>query len=372
MKTLFDTTTINGMTLNNRFVRSATYDAAASETGFVTPKMTNLMRRLADGGVGLILPGFAYVLKNGNGGPGMLGIYSDDHIARLRDMVDTVHNAGGIIAAQIVHCGVHSSKELIGEEPMGPSAIAPQEGKLAPFNGCRAMTKLDINSMIDAFAQAARRTQQAGFDAVQIHGAHGYLLSQFLSPFYNKRTDEYGGKVENRARIVLETYDAVRNTVGSNYPVLIKLNTTDFHAEGVIEANFLQVAMMLEKAGIDAIELSGGIGWNLYVLGDVDRTAFRSVKDEAYYRDIAQQLKQKIQIPVILTGGIKSYDLAQQIVDSKIADYIGLCRPLIREPDLVNRWKSGDTGPSECGSDNACVWALFQGKDLHCPHVAAE
>jgi 2,4-dienoyl-CoA reductase-like NADH-dependent reductase (Old Yellow Enzyme family) len=252
---------------------------------------------------------------------------------------------------------------------MGPSELAPFNGKIGPFDGCRSMVHHNIDTIVDAFTQAAKHAQEVGFDSVQLHGSHGSLLSQFLSGVYNKRTDDYGGSVENRARIVLEAYNAVRNSVGKDYPVTIKLNTTDYNEQGVTGDDFLKVATMLEKAGMDAIELSGGIGWNLYMYGDINRTFARTVKEEAYYRDVATQAKQRLTIPTILTGGVRSYEVAKQIVTEGIADYIGLCRPLIREPNLVNRWKFGDTSKSSCVSDNACMFAVMNSQVLHCVHL---
>jgi 2,4-dienoyl-CoA reductase-like NADH-dependent reductase (Old Yellow Enzyme family) len=372
MVDLFDTTSIKGMTLNNRFVRSGTQSFMCADDGVVTPKETDLMRNVAKGGVGLLVTGYAYVLKDGQAALRQLGIYSDAMLPGLTQMVSAVHEAGGKVAVQIVHGGAHSVKEATGVEPMGPSAIPPVEGKMGGFTGCRAMTQNDIDTAVEGFRQAAVRAKKAGFDAIQLHGAHGYLFSQFLSPFYNKRTDRYGGSVENRARIVIEAYEKVRKEVGDDYPVMIKMNATDFLDDaGISRDEAVQAASIYSEAGINAIELSGGTGWGLSVLGDLNRTAFRTVRDEGgYYRDIAKILKQKVRAPIILTGGLRSYDVAEQIVRDGIADYIGLCRPLIRESGLVNRWKSGNTSRSGCVSDNGCVFAALGGKDLECVQLA--
>ena len=244
---------------------------------------------------------------------------------------------------------------------------------MQPFPGCRAMTQYDISRVVEGFRQAAIRAKKAGFDGVQLHGAHGYLFSQYLSPFFNKRTDEYGGSVENRTRIVIEAYEQVRKEVGDDYPVMIKMNVTDFLDDaGISSDDAVQAASIYSEAGIDAIELSGGVAWGLYILGDINRLAFRTVQDEGYYRDISRVLKQKVKAPIILTGGLRSYDVAEQIVRDGIADYIGLCRPFIREPGLVNRWKSGDTSKSGCISDNGCLYGMFQGKAMECVHLAAK
>lgn len=367
MISLFDTTTINNMTLANRFVRSATYSGMADQDGAVTPKLINLMVKPARGGVGLIMSGYAFVLKSGQAYPGQLGSYDDSLIPGLRKMVDGVQQHGSKIAAQIVHCGAHSNADIIGETPMAPSVMETADGPI-----CRAMTQKDIDEVVDAFEAAAVRVKQAEFDGVQLHGAHGYLFSEFLSPFYNKRTDQYGGSAENRAKIVVDAYHKVRDVVGEDYPVMIKLNATDFLDGGVTTEDALTTASILDKAGIDAIELSGGTSWGWIVLGDVNRSSTRTVKEEAYYQSVAQHMKKTIKAPIILTGGIRSYEVSEQLVQNSVADYIGICRPLIREPDLVNRWKSGDTSKSECISDIGCIGAILKGQDLHCIHVKSQ
>lgn len=325
---------------------------------------------LVDGGVGLLISGHAYVHPDGQASPRQLGIYSDALVPGLTELVNSVHEHGGTIVAQLTHGGAHSNPELTGVEAMAPSTIPAQGGKRVRFPGCRAMTHTDIRRVIHAFQAAARRAYNAGFDGIQLHGAHGYLLSEFLSPFYNNRTDEYGGSVQNRARIVLDTYHAVRSEVGANYPILIKMNVTDLLENGLSDKDGLEIASLYAMTGFDAIELSGGTSWGTSVLGDPQRAICRNEPQEAYYRDVAQKLASQLDTPIILTGGIKSYTVAAQLIQDNIADYIGLCRPLIREPDLVNRWKSGDTGKSECVSDNACLFRA-EGKDLQCFHLAS-
>jgi len=185
MTKLFETTTINGMKLKNRFIRSATWEGIANPDGMVTPKLTKLQVKLAEGGIGLITTGFAYVSKEGQSVPFQLGIYDDKHILGLTDMTVAVHKAGGKIVCQLAHCGAFSNQQLTGEQPMGPSVLEGPDGPL-----CSEMTKKDIDKVITEFGNAAVRAKKAGFDGVQIHGAHGFLLSEFLSPLLNKRTDD--------------------------------------------------------------------------------------------------------------------------------------------------------------------------------------
>jgi len=366
MSELFEVTSIKSLKLANRFVRSATWTGMATKDGSVTPKLTDLIVSVAKGGVGLIVAGYAPVLKDGQTVPRQLGFYSDAFLPGLIRMVDAVHAAGGKIVAQIVHGGAHSDPRLTGVQPMAPSAIPAAEGQLAPFLGCREMTESDINTVVEGFRLAAVRAKKVGFDGIQLHAAHGYLFSQFLSPFYNKRTDRYGGDVANRARIVVDTYKQVRKEVGNYYPILIKMNVTDFLDDGISADEAFQAASIYAKMGIDSIELSGGSFWGFNVLGDIDRTPARMVKDEGYYRVIARRLKANLSVPIILTGGIRSYKTAEQFMRDGTADYIGMCRPLIREPDLIKRWKSGNTKGSQCMSDNGCMFTIVEAKDLQC------
>jgi len=365
MTKLYETTKINGMSLHNRFIRSATWEGLAHENGSVTPKLTDYQVKLAEGGVGLIITGFAYISKDGQPMPWQLGCYSDDQLPGLSEMTSAVHQAGGTIVIQLVHGGAFSNQQLTGVQPMGPSVLEGPEGPM-----CREMTKDDINDVIKAYSEAAVRSKKAGFDGIQIHAAHGFLLSEFLSPHYNKRTDDYGGKVKNRARIVMEVYHSVRNAVGADYPVMIKMNFEDLLDGGVTVDDMLKVAVMLEKEGIDAIELSSGTVYAI-LAGDPNNSFSKVQFSEAYGRDAAKQLKKLVSVPVMLVGGIRSYDVAEQLVADGVTDYVSLCRPLIREPGLVNRWKSGETGKSLCLSDNACLGPALEGKGLHCIHVTS-
>ena len=360
MSKLFETTTIGSLTLNNRFVRSATWEGMAAENGACTQKLIDLMVKLARGGVGLIITGHAYVSPEGQAGPAQLGIYRDDFVNDLKEMSGNVHAAGGRIVMQLAHAGCHANSELSGREPLGPSVMENEKG---PF--CREMSREEIQRTIAAFGQAALRAKTAGFDGVQVHAAHGYLLSQFLSPFYNKRSDNYGGSLENRTRVVVEVLREVRTKVGFDYPVLIKLNSEDFVDGGVTVDEMLQIARMLEKEGIDAVELSGGTMYSgKYVA--VRRGKLKTEEDEVYYQEAARRFKAQLKLPLILVGGIRSFAVAERLVNNGLADYISIARPLIREPDLVNRWKSGDTGRATCQSDNLCFKPAIQGEGIYC------
>lgn len=362
MAKLFEKSIINSMELANRFVRSATWEGMAGADGSCTRPLIDLTAQLAEGGVGLIITGHAYVSPEGQAGPWQIGVHSDGMLPGLTDMADAVHRAGGKIALQIAHAGCYGFASGTGLEAVGPSCGIPEKTP-----SCRELTQEEISGICAAFGRAAGRAKAAGFDAVQIHSAHGYLLSEFLSPFFNRRNDEYGGPVENRARIVLEVLKSVRGAVGDDYPVLIKLNSQDFIDGGLTADDMLAVAGLLEKGGVDAIEMSGG---TIYASGEFSaiRTGLLAKpEEEVYYRDTALRFKRDIAVPLMLVGGIRSLDVAEALVAEGVADYVSLCRPLIREPGLVNRWRSGDRRRAGCLSENACFGPLMKGEGLVCP-----
>jgi len=339
MRGLLEQSEINGMTLSNRFVRSATWDGLATEEGECTPRMVDLMARLAEGGVGLIITGHAFVHKKGKHQPWQLGIHKDELIPGLQAMTDAVHGEGGKIVVQLGYGGAYLSKLRV-----------------------RRMTAQDIREVVEAFGQAALRAKKAGFDGVQIFAAHGFLLSQLLCPRYNDRTDAYGGDIQNRARALMEVLESIRNAVGGEYPVLAKLNGRDFVEKGLTLEESVRVGRMLQEGGIDAIELSGGLLNNPNLM----REKIRTEEDEAYFREEATVFKEKIDVPLILVGGIRSYQVAQRLVEEGIAAYVSLCRPFICEPDLINRWKAGDLRRAACISCNNCIEEAKKGEGISC------
>jgi 2,4-dienoyl-CoA reductase-like NADH-dependent reductase (Old Yellow Enzyme family) len=224
------------------------------------------------------------------------------------------------------------------------------------------MTSEEIARLIEAYAQAARRVQEAGFDGVQIHGAHGYLVSQFLSPFVNRRTDEWGGDVEGRMRFLRAVCQAVREQVGPDYPVFIKLGMMDGIGEGLTLEEGLQVITALEEMGLDAVEISGGIGGG----GDLNtRKGIRSEEEEAYFRPLAQKARQVTELPIVLVGGFRSRGVMESVLAAGDADFISVCRPLICEADLPNRLRQGLQERSACLSANLC-WPERAGEGIAC------
>jgi len=360
MSALFEKTTVNSMTLKNRFVRSATWEGMATDEGGCTTQLIDLMTQLADGGVGLIISGHAYVSREGQAGPKQMGIYEDRLLPGLTQMASAVHARNGKIIAQLAHAGCQAATSLSGLPAMGPSI---RKGEKAPF--CREMTTIEIAEVIAAFAAGALRAQKAGFDGVQIHAAHGYLLSQFLSPFFNKRKDAYGGSIENRARIVLEVLGSIRQTTGKSFPVLIKVNSEDFVEDGFSRRDMLDVCKMLESAGVDAIELSGGTPFSGKYI-PVRTGKFDTADRQVFYRHAAQDYKANIKTPLILVGGIRSLEVAEQLIEASETDYIAISRPLIREPKLIQRWQSGDRTKAACQSDNLCFKPTRAGRGVYC------
>jgi 2,4-dienoyl-CoA reductase-like NADH-dependent reductase (Old Yellow Enzyme family) len=361
MAELFDDIVINGMAIKNRSVRSATWTGLAEPGGRCSERLVAFTERLARSEVGLIITGFAYVMPNGQALPRQLGIHDDSMVGNLKELTKGVHGAGGKIAMQIVHAGAQTVMREGKDQPVwGPSAIHNRFFRKTP----KAMTQGEIKKAVQAFARAAGRVKRAGFDAVELHGAHGYLIAQFLSPATNKRKDKYGGPVENRARFLFEVYRGVRMSVGKDFPVLIKLNTKDFVRGGWSEKDALFVAKELDKMGIDAIELSGGVP----AAGDMGpaRPKIRTADDEAYFLTTAKKIKKQISVPIILVGGVRSFKVANEILKTGAADLVSMSRPFIREPDLIKRWKQGDRKKAACISCNKCFGAAMTSEGVYC------
>lgn len=341
MKNLFDKTKLSGIDMENRFVRAATWEAMADKKGYLTDELMKVYEDLAKGGVGLILTGYAFVIKDEQPNPGMMGIYDDSFIDDYKKITEMVHNNNSKIILQIAYGGSQTNYNIGTREIWGPSAVEHKFTRVTP----KEMTKEEIDKLIKAFGDASLRAKKAGFDGVELHGAHGYLLSQFLNPYYNRRKDEYGGSIENRARIIFEIYEEVRNQVGKDYPVLIKINCSDFSDEGLTFEESKYVVKELSKKGIDAIEVSGG---------KPIRSKVHSADTESYFRTYAQEIAREVDVPVILVGGNKSLEVMEDILETTEIEYFSLSRPLLREPDLINRWKKGDRDKAKCVSCSKC------------------
>ncbi len=361
MNKLFEKSNINGLSLANRFIFSATWDGNADDNGFCTQRNIDMLVERARGGVGLIITGMAYVQADGRAAPWQLAVHGDEFIPGLTEMAQAVHDTQAKVILQLAHGGCYAPTALTGQEVIGPSV---NDSDLFPK--CRQMTLLEIQKIAEAFGKAAGRAKKAGFDGVQLHAAHGYLLSEFLSPFFNKRTDNYGGSIENRARILLEALQAVRDEVGEEYPVFVKINSEDFVEGGLTQDEMLQVCAMLERAGVDAIEMSGGTIYASGAYSSCRMGALDSLEKEVYYKEAAVRYKEKISVPLLLVGGIRSPEVSERLVIEGLTDYVSLCRPLIREPKLISRWRSGDTNPATCKYCNGCFGPGLKGNGVQC------
>lgn len=351
VRTLFEKTKINQIELMNRFVRSATWENMADRKGHLTAKLLRVYEELAQTRIGLIITGCAFILEEHQPNPGMIGIYGDSFIDEFKELTDMVHAYGGKIVIQVDNGSTQARYNVAGRKIWGPSAVADLETGIVATE----MTKDDIRNLVRAFGAAAARAKRAGFDGIQIHCAHGYCLSQFLTPHYNRRTDEYGGNIQNRARIVLEVFAEMRKRVGADYAILIKINCEDFVANGLCAADSRYVCGELDKLGIDAIEISGGV-WaakELYTR----RPNINSEDKEAYFASYSRMLAKEIKAPVILVGGLRSLPVIEKLLQETSIQYYSLCRPIMREPGLIERWSAGDARKSKCISCNQCFAA---------------
>jgi 2,4-dienoyl-CoA reductase-like NADH-dependent reductase (Old Yellow Enzyme family) len=357
---LFSPVEIGGLQLPNRLVRSATAERLATEpVGRATPSLAALYGELARGGVGLIITGHAFVAPEGKAHVEMLSAHCDQILPGMRTLVSAVHSKGGRIALQINHAGRQTDKACT------PAVLAPSAVPTSSQEMPQEMTPAEIVAAVDAFGQAARRGQLAGFDAVQLHAAHGYLISQFLSPHTNRRDDGWGGDFERRLRFLASVCESVRGQVGPTYPVLIKLGMTDNPERvpgGLTEDDGERIVGRLAGWKLDAVEISGGDGGG----GDFNvRLGIGSKVPEAYFRPLARRAKSATHLPVILVGGLRSRAVMEDVLVTNDADLISLCRPLIREPDLPQRLQSGRTTASACISGGRC-WAKGMGEGIRC------
>jgi 2,4-dienoyl-CoA reductase-like NADH-dependent reductase (Old Yellow Enzyme family) len=360
MATLFEETRIKGMTLKNRLVRSATWEGMCDPGGRPTEKLVDYYKTLAGGGVGLIVTGFAFVSPEGKQMPGKMGFHTDDFIDDFNRLTGTVHDAGGTVAVQLVHAGGQASSKTAGRTPLAPSAVEVDQFPELP----EAMTDADIERIVDAFGDAAARAQASGFDGVQLHGAHGYLINQFLSPLTNRRQDAYGGGIEHRCRFLLDVYERVRAAVGPDYPVLIKLNAVDNLAGGLTVEDAVHAAIELDRAGIDAIEVSAGTPAS-GTRGPA-RTRINRPEREAYNLSLARRIKEAAGCPVMAVGGFRTFDTAEKAVAEGGVDYVSMARPLIRQPNLPARWKNGDREAASCISCNKCFKPGLEEGGIYC------
>ena len=338
------------MELQNRFMRSATTSYWSDERGIIRPEIITVYGNLAKGHVGLIVKGHLYVMDSGKVHSGMAGISHDYHIPPLQKLTNEVHKYGAKILAQLNHGGLNS---LI--DKAGPSHYSIGQNKTRRLSG------EEIQKIIKAFGNAAERAIRAGFDGVQIHGAHGYLISQFLSRLVNQRTDEWGGNLENRMRLLLQVYAEIRETIGSDLPVSLKINCDDFSPEGFTIEDSVKVTETICKKGLTILEISGGGLGRHEHLRERARSLNPDLK-EASFAGAAQQIREVTRsTPLALVNGIRSLKCMEILLTEGIVDLISMSRPFIREPNLIKQLMTGQV-KATCTSCSLCSADTVFGK----------
>ncbi len=362
---LFQPLSTGGLTLRNRFMRSATWLAGAeAETGALTEGLLGRYGELAMGGLGLIATGYAYISRDGKGAFRQWGLHDDRRTADVRRLAEVVHGGGAKLMVQIVHAGAMRHPSTVGAGRL----LSPSGGAIRGGGGLsEAATESDIARILEDFAAAARRAREGGADAVQIHGAHGYLLTQFFSPLHNRRDDGWGGSPEGRSRLFLEVFRAVRAEVGRDFPLWFKLSLSEEVEGGYDAEEGLRLALLLAQAGVDGIEVSGGTGYSTAERAE-SRIGVTKGESEAYFAESAKRLRSQAprDCAVALVGGLRSLERMAELLKGGVCDLFSMSRPLIAEPDLVNRWFEDDPSPSACVSCNACFKTAERGL-LDCP-----
>lgn len=384
MSKKFSETTIKNIKLKNRIIRSATHESMCDENGSPSEKLKNLYITLAKNEVGAIITGYAGIQQNGKSDiMGMLMIDKDELIPAYKEITVAVKEYQTPIIMQIAHCGRQTNSKITGYPTVAPSAI---RDKYFNQEVPKELNNDEIEEIINNFVESIRRAKQAGFDAVQLHCAHGYLLAQFLSSYTNRRTDKWGGSLENKFRILSEIFKRSKK-INGDYPIWVKMNAYDGRKKGMRISEAVEIAKMLEKAGCEAIEVSCGIFEDgLFTIRSKKIPAealfrfnpkFKNIPDfikplltkvlhlvpqpkpiDNYNVEAAAQIKQNINIPVIVVGGIKSSSDIDSILDK--VDCVSLCRPFIIEPNIVKKFKDKQQEKSKCINCNYCLMGIAE------------
>jgi 2,4-dienoyl-CoA reductase-like NADH-dependent reductase (Old Yellow Enzyme family) len=328
----------SGLVLRNRIAKAAMEEGLAGQAQLPDERLVRLYQRWGAGGAGLLVTGNVMVHKEALTGPRGVVLDQDAPLEPFRRWAEAGKAGGAAMFMQISHPGRQVRANMPGVS-WAPSAVGLQMGKhTRRFRPPTAMTPDQIDATLDRFVVTAVRAEEAGFDGVEIHGAHGYLLSQFLSPLANRRTDKWGGSLENRARLLLEIVEAIRLHVSPAFAVAVKLNSADFQRGGFDADDARRVIAMLAPLGVDLVELSGGSYESPAMSGRPadDRTLSR----EAYFLDLATQLAGTSPLPLMLTGGISRRDTAEEVLAGGVA-VVGLATAIAVTPDLPNRWRAG-------------------------------
>ena len=332
-----------GAVLPNRLAKAAMTEGLADDQLHATHRHETLYSRWSDGGAGLLITGNIMIDRRHTGEPNNVVLEDARDMALLKRWANAGKSQGNDIWVQLNHPGKQIPRMLASGDTLAPSAVPFGKELKSAFKTPRALTEDEIFDIIRRFASSATLAKEAGFTGVQIHGAHGYLVSQFLSGHHNRRSDKWGGSLENRMRFPLEIYRAIREAVGPEYPVSIKLNSADFQRGGFTEEESMTVAETLAAEGLDLLEISGGNYENPAMAG-ARGVRESTVKREAYFLDYAQAIRQRVSTPLMVTGGFRSAQAMAQAVESGATDLVGIARPLAVEPDLANRILAGQEG----------------------------
>lgn len=307
------------LTLRNRLILPPVATYSCDENGYVTEKTIQHYAERAQGGhLGLMILEHCFIAQAGKAKANQMSLADDKAIDGLRKLVDEIHRHGVPVVAQLNHAGGFTQREVTGQEVIAPS-VCSFGGKICPD---RALTREEIVNLPQLFADAARRAVAAGLDGVEIHSAHGYLLNQFFSPLTNQRTDDYGGSLQNRVRLHLEVIAAVRKAVGESYPIFLRLGARDEAERGSTVADSIEAVKSFEAAGVDVLDISGGLTG--YLVPGKETV-------QGYFSDVTQAIKQSCNLPVILTGGITQPEAAEQLLRDGKADLIGVGRAMNRD-----------------------------------------
>jgi len=366
----FDPFTLKGVSLKNRFVMAAAATAySADEQGIITDEEIARIGRIARGGIGLFINGAVTTYPLAQTRPRSCRITTDAGIPMFQKLTAAVHALDTKIACQLCNSGIWAAgfQETQGKEAVGASRVS--DGAYAgrpdfPTN-FHAATEDEIAGIVRGFATGAARAKAAGFDAVEIHAAHDSLLSQFLSPLANRRTDRWGGSIANRVRLHADVIRAVRDAVGPDFLLIVKLGVQDSVPGGLSLADGVTAATICKDAGADMLEISVGLAGADVMKESVLLGPITKIEQEAFTREACRAVKAATGIPTILTGGLRSLDLIGEILAAGETDLVGLCRPFIREPALINRWKAGDRKKAACISCNKCL-THPKGRELAC------
>ena len=325
----------NGTTIKNRFFKSAMSEGMGTRDFQPKKNIATLYKRWAEGGTGLIITGNVMVDPKGTAEPGNIVFDKNSNMEILKDWAKQGQQHGAKVMVQINHPGKQVPK-TIAKETVAPSAVPLGNGLNKLFSTPRALTTSEVEELVQKFITSAKVAKEAGFSGVQIHAAHGYLVSQFLSPHDNRRTDKYGGSLENRMRFLKEIYLGMREELGKDFPIGIKINSTDFKEDGLTEEDSLETIVELANLGLDFVEISGGTYERPAMMG-----ATSTSSNKVFFAEYSKKLKQKVDIPVIVTGGIRSINAMNTLLNDNTTDFIGIARPLTIDPNIPNKIKQG-------------------------------